>query len=208
MIGWALRDAFETVFWLCRPRPVVAAGRRLVRGQFLQRVWRSPSLARTPSDQIAVVLGRIDTTRIWTRRDVTPDECAAMLAEALALPQAGGSAAGSLTQVYELDVVVTEMLPEAWWRGDVLDGVGLGPPWFLLALLAWSGVGHAWLQVEGVVRSLGGGEPVMAFAHRTRRSAYFDLPDFRRTTISRPIEQLCTMTAVAILREIRGALVK
>ena len=109
---------------------------------------------------------------------------------------------------YWLDLAITEMRPVAWWSG--LPDIGVpGPalPWFLLS---WYGAsaGHGWLQVEGMVRREGSIKPLLAFVHRARYAAWVHLPwpSFRKADPKASIEALCAETALAILKELRGAL--
>ena len=162
---------FFELTWSERPRRVSPPlqGTKFSRGKHLKRVWLHSDLARPPAEKVYLGLGEIDISRIRDRRDwsrvltfrragvVKAETCRAFLAACLGLP-------------------VFEEFDESHGRGRLLRLdlaiTDMSPGTAALRLLKWLTLfelellGHAHLQVEGILSEPRRQQVLLKFAAR------------------------------------------
>lgn len=167
-----LKSVFYELTWSERPRWVSPPlqGTKFRRGKHLKRVWPHAELARPPAERTYLGLGEIDISHIGDKRDwsrnlvtgrprtVDAETCQVFLAACLGLPAYGDfDESHGRDRLLRLDLAITEMSP----------GIAL------LRQVEWLtlfGLGHAHLQVEGILSEPRRRQILLKFAARRRHS--------------------------------------
>ncbi|MDH3595234.1 MAG: hypothetical protein OEM93_10325 [Rhodospirillales bacterium] len=167
-----LKALFYETTWSERPRSVSAPlqGTRFSRGKHLKRVWLHGDLARPPAERVYLGLGEIDISLIGDRRDwsrvlftgrpreVQAEACRGSLGACLGLPAYDELLRSDCRgRLFRLDLAITHMTP----------GITALRVFEWLTLF---GLGHACLQVEGILSEPRHGQVLMKFAARRRHS--------------------------------------
>ncbi len=214
-----LRSLFDALTWSEKPRWVSPPlqGTKFSRGRYLRRVWLHDELSRPPADRVYLGLGGIDISHIRDRRDLSrvlvdgsPREvkaeiCGMFLEACLELPAYDDLVRSDCKgRLFRLDLAITEMTP----------GIAALRFYQWLTLL---GLGHAYLQIEGILSQPDRGQALIKFVSQRRHSGLsapedwwplaYDraLPDgFARSMIG----QLIGRTAYDIVMELGSRLGK
>ncbi len=167
-----LRGLFDILTWSQKPRWVTPPlqGTKFLRGRYLKRVWVHEDLSRANPGKIYLGLAGIDISYIRDRRDllhvhcgfqareITAEQCREFLSECLALPALDELPHSDRSgEIFRLDLAITEM----------------SPGFYGLRYIEWGtllGLGHAYLQVEGVLSEPHSGKEMMKFVTRRRNS--------------------------------------
>jgi hypothetical protein len=167
-----LKAVFHELTWSERPRWVSPPlqGTRFSRGKHLKRVWLHADLSRPPADTVYLGIGKIDISHIGDRRDwsrvlvsghareAKAETCRILLGACLGLPAYDDLAqSNSRGRLLRLDLAITDMSP----------GIAALRVFEWLTLF---GLGHAYLQVEGILWEPRRREALLKFAARRRRS--------------------------------------
>jgi hypothetical protein len=169
---------------------------------------------RAAARNLVLSLGAIDTSHIWEHRGVTPERCARILADALAVPPLDPSrACASGTACLRVDLAITAMhAGKVWLPRFVASLVALELPGARAAETASEDDEKAWLQVEGTVSELGKARPALSFAHRLDRELSFGRSGHvlkgAHAIAEASIAQIAGDMAYDILREIGAAFTK
>jgi hypothetical protein len=195
----------DALLWRCPPRPKLLPwwGRR--RGRFVQRVRTGRKVKRIPANDVTVLLVSIDVSRIFPARNIMPHQVADVLEASLGIPRASSVSAADAAGSYRLELAVTEMRPAAWWAQDdptvPVEALGSPWPWLFFVFVGTSGLGHAWLQVEGRLWGEDKRRPVLEFSHRIRRSR-FEAVEQEIDGPGTHLQAICIAAARCILWEI------
>jgi len=143
---------------------------RLRRGKYVTRVWADKNLRIDKTQRTYLGLGDVDISYIRNRNDVTliapihkvsATDCRDHLVKSLSIPPIREVQNSNVSgHIFQLDLAITEMSPGA----TLFRGFDF--PIFLL------GLGHAYVQVEGIVTDVKSDLPSVKFVERRRHSGF------------------------------------
>lgn len=210
-----LKHAIVSLTWSERPVWISPPLRstRFRKGRFVQRLWRARKKRGGKAERTFVGLGSIDTSHIRDRKGDGIEDIMVyraegahdLLRESLGLPPITDfEQPGIGGRVLRLDLAITEMKP-GW---SILR-------WFEGA--TYLGLGHAWVQVEGVLSRQSDETHLLKFVQRRRHSgittpeAFIVLPGYSnwQSSLSKSLPgALLQQIAHDILKELDAELNK
>ena len=141
-------------------------GTRFRKGEHVRRLWLNESLQRVKPERTYVGLGSIDITQLKSRNSQV-ESARDLLRNKLALPPIADFDRPDLDgEVLRLDLAITELKP-----GSV---VLRRAEMFVFAAPIFFWVGHAWVQIEGVLCRQADDRPLIKFVHRRRNAGWSD----------------------------------